>query len=595
MSYSKIYFTADETKVSNNIYKIYHTSSGEEIDYFKTLSQIREEEPFAFVLNEHYTELDLYDGIRLIEKIRFSYFFSKSISTAPIYIILNTDIEQLIQYDLSFSILFSDSVYIINDENDIKYIEPVTQLTELKLNNIISKIPIHRLDHSDPHSLANEWGPLRLIFAYQLLKGEKTDYISLLANSRLRNHSYYWLLLSRAQLGQLNTEKRAASSRKNILKVWKKFLNKDTKILIIDDELDKGWEEALRMIFIDNPFIKPTFYQPVDRDTNIILAKLDEFLQNEFDLIITDLRLTEEDKSSGSHEDIVNLEGLTGMKVIEKIKSYSPSIPIISLTASNKAWTFRTLENKYGVEDYWIKENPELGLNNLYSLKNIEDLLISITSNISYNQSIKFLWELVDSIEINKGKEDYIQTFQTFFKNVKPKQFVINRLEAILILLKKAYGFISREPFEFNRQYYGFDPIEMAFIYIWGCLNESLLLRYKNNQDNQSFFLDRDKKSKIYAENGELLPFVFKVIPPKDNKINPIGRPTSTQNAILIFTTEYKDLDFSSLFDVIRKKRNKLNFIHGDSTDEIMSAGLDIIMEDLENLTNLLKYLLFLE
>ena len=159
------------------------------------------------------------------------------------------------------------------------------------------------------------------------------------------------------------------------------FINTNTKqIAIIDDMIDMGWKEAYSNVFHDS---KIECY-----DQQNVVFNPEKF--EKYDLIILDLRL--DDEVSGSSEDVLGIENLSGIKLLKEIKNHDPSVPVIISTASNKSWSLESAINN-GADGYWSKEDPIRGMSFEYRFKN------------TYN----FLQILYDVLEQSKKEETYIK------------------------------------------------------------------------------------------------------------------------------------------------------------------------------------------
>src|SRR5699024_5909359 len=106
----------------------------------------------------------------------------------------------------------------------------------------------------------------------------------------------------------------------------------------------KGWKEVL-----EKADLKETLSLDYALSYEMALEKIEE----SYELIFLDIRLTEKDHLES------NFENFTGFKILKKIKkdflSANFSTPIILLTASNKIWNIEAFK-QYGVDEFYIKE-----------------------------------------------------------------------------------------------------------------------------------------------------------------------------------------------------------------------------------------------
>ena len=136
------------------------------------------------------------------------------------------------------------------------------------------------------------------------------------------------------------------------------------KILLIDDEAKKGWENFYSS-FLKNSNIEfkdsEIDFKNQEKDKLIELVESIVINYNP-DVVLLDIRLHDSDFVRDTKP-----ENFTGLEVLEKIKKINKGIQVIITTASNKAWNFNLAKQK-GAFDFIIKdgfESPELALNTL--------------------------------------------------------------------------------------------------------------------------------------------------------------------------------------------------------------------------------------
>lgn len=175
-------------------------------------------------------------------------------------------------------------------------------------------------------------------------------------------------------------------------------LTSETKILLIDDEEQKGWGVFYKSFFQHSPKIKFACSEIDFKDNqnqDDLLSKIKNKVEAEKpDIVLLDLRLFEND-----FEEITAPEKITGIKAIEIIKEINRGIQVIVTTASNKAWNFNLAKQK-GAFDFIIKDGfdePEKSIKQLQQtieicakrskfLKPIsENIVLAINSWNNYN------------------------------------------------------------------------------------------------------------------------------------------------------------------------------------------------------------------
>lgn len=208
------------------------------------------------------------------------------------------------------------------------------------------------------HSLANQWGASVL---YRLSRGSELDRNSLPSFMEARKELYFkFIQASTSDLSSLMFPERVLSTGENI---EIKALGK--KVLLIDDEADKGWAVTLKALFswakaFDVIREKVSDYEEMSQEHRDMIE------QGEYDLFILDLRLDGVDE-----EGIYDPEAFSGMKILRRIKSLNRGNQVIMFTASNKAWNFKALlDPAVGANGYYIKESPENRFPDNFSQKN---------------------------------------------------------------------------------------------------------------------------------------------------------------------------------------------------------------------------------
>ncbi len=141
------------------------------------------------------------------------------------------------------------------------------------------------------------------------------------------------------------------------------------KVLLVDDFASAGWGELFQKVL--DIAEGETFERVEDIKKKSVQNISDEIIKaikaSDLNLILLDLRLKNE---KGKYK----LEDLSGFKVLKKLKSERPDIPIIIVTASNKYETHRDLE-QMGVWGVWIKEGQDNNVSNQELAKSLHALL----------------------------------------------------------------------------------------------------------------------------------------------------------------------------------------------------------------------------
>jgi response regulator of citrate/malate metabolism len=179
------------------------------------------------------------------------------------------------------------------------------------------------------------------------------------------------------------------------------------KILLIDDNADKGWSQIFE--YITKATIKPVIpaseYQNRIKELyKKVKKKISDFKP---DLIMLDLRLFDETNPS------VDLNDLSGKLLLEEIKSDFFGTPIMITSASNKIWTYQKLIN-LEADAYWIKEGFDESREAKDSIDNYLNLLslINKLTDEKY-KTLSSLFKLAKDFRAtsrsNKSKHWFVQ------------------------------------------------------------------------------------------------------------------------------------------------------------------------------------------
>ena len=306
-------------------------------------------------LSSNYLELL---GLRVAYHIRLSLELGDK-RFAPIVIVSDFSIEQLCKFDEMANILFTSNVYLCKNTK-----EDIEKFQQLELHNLtleeynqdfLSKIKVNPpKDYLSHHSIANEWAIYRWA---EFLKVE-TDVIKS-NKAKIDNMLYFKYLKAKYATAEQESAK--------IVKPTKKG-----KVLLIDDEWNKGWSDILNAALSNDGLEFKTFeYEYKDKsEYNLLIAQLQhkelKTLIAQADVIILDLRLLQSDHEN---EDI---EDYAGIKILQRIHEINAGIQVIMLTATSKSTVLEKLYEKK-ILGYIKKEHPDD--NSINTIENINKLV----------------------------------------------------------------------------------------------------------------------------------------------------------------------------------------------------------------------------
>lgn len=257
-------------------------------------------------------------------------------------------------------------------------------------------------NYEDTHSIANEWAIYRWAAAT-----DSDDSAIEKVNEIVKSNLYFkhlCTIYSPSEIGLMSKErlkfKSKLSEKSNEL-----IENINPKILYVDDEADKGWYEILANIIYD---INEISFDYLGEDLRsfsrekLIDFVVEKVINTGINILILDFRLHKEDHNTQDIEDI------TSVQILKRIKAYNPGIQIVIFSATNKVWNLLALQ-KYGADGFIIKENIDNSKDSTFTVHTIENF-VSIMSDTISNIYKKHLFEctsqLIDQME--HGAKHYI-------------------------------------------------------------------------------------------------------------------------------------------------------------------------------------------
>lgn len=359
---------------------------------------------------------------------------------------------------------------------------PATYLKHLTITSDYSGI--------DRHSIANQWGAVRLAqnvgyseheieyhfpqtLYFKFLKSRhkeqtasaknREEFLNGIYNSQSLNRIIEWT--NAPPLNELVD----SHGRVNLSKLLKK-----NKILLIDDNADKGWKEVLELIF---------------KCEVTVLESQSDFVENaehmnfnEFDLFFVDLYLPSKKDEKPDKKNT--------FKIISILKKNLPHIPLIVFTASNKSWTLNEVLER-GADGMYVKESPEYAGNADYSQENIKLFLAVVIENLIKYRVLAPFWENIYKLfALDLEEKVYYR-----MGNLEKTKFTERKNER----LKMFYGLLKRgfEQRTFNEKMFHFSDYELAFLTLWSLLNEISEANYDKEDKGNTFELV-DGNGKIY-------------------------------------------------------------------------------------------------
>lgn len=379
-----------------------------------------------------------FNGLRLAVHIRTTSTLNQLV---PIYIYSYVDLSYLLDNEY-FNILKTKNIFLIDYskysfENAVKNNVDVFDENELliELAKIELKTP---KNYYDNHSIANEWAIYRWVKTLNITDSEIVKIIQ-----KVQNDLYFKYLQS---LYPISTN--SVISEKE-LKI--PFSGAAPKILYVDDEADKGWYEIFCNILYDNNQFDFSYLGDELKNISkkeIIDLVFNQVVGNETDLnsryaitdiLLLDFRLHDSDFTE------MNIEEITGYKILKKIKEYNPGIQVIVISATNKIWNLQALQD-VGVDGFILKENVENSLDQNFTNSSIKSFVNSIkrsTSLIFLKEVFINISSIKNALSMISNKSD-LNGFERLEK-IKLKNEINIQLDIAYDCLKKSYLSVSND------------------------------------------------------------------------------------------------------------------------------------------------------
>ena len=426
----------------------------------------------------------------------------------------------------------------------------LTEIDDFVLRNYLSNVG-QKPSLSGSHDKSNRWGPYVVMSSLCVAKKANKGFLN--ATKELRDdlieETYYKRVIQSIQDVPINNK--LGSS------LWSEQLRLDEnfpsgKVLVIEDQLDDGWQDAYKAIFSISKKIDLLFAEDEKSAEEIVESTRD------LDLILLDVRL---DKNKDKK--VQNIEDLSGVKLAVKIRDKYPTLPIIVVTASNKSWTLSELLD-IGIDSYWVKGSPDFVNTVDLGIKNVLDLFKKINETMQWSRRTrkwqKELYRIAETV-----RQHALNTSLPGRLDKKAKS-----LHALLFRSFSPFSSALSEGLQMN----------LAFLEIYSCMNDLTEWVCKvipgANGSEQWFLLGDDTgqplvESKLVpAKNGKLeLRWFLKNQRDSDSSWDFPDKGASKQIVI------YKQRDFKNQrldfyeFKRLAKIRNGLPLIHG----KIISTG----------------------
>ena len=367
-----------------------------------------------------------YNGLRLATLIRCTDTINQ---LTNIYLYGFVGMEYILNHEC-FNILKTKNVELIPfkkaafQKSALREKEPFTEKELVKeVHKLKLNIP---KDFDDNHAITNEWAIYKWSYTIPNPIYDKVENVLDTVDNRL----YFKYLQACYPYSEFSQVKESDLE----------FLNTaNGKVLFIDDNYKKGWYAIFKSLLSNakdvqlevldinyrtlnrNQIIEEAFSKIIDEEAKVI----------NYDVIILDFRLHGLDNI----ED--DIQVVSGMQILKKIKEFNPGIQVILFSATNKIWNLQELL-KAGADGFILKEGVENSLNPTFTKKNILNCLTHIEACL-YRKFLKNIWQEILEIK-NRFKDNPLKKYFSpnleLLKALGYQNLILEELEVFYSILE---------------------------------------------------------------------------------------------------------------------------------------------------------------
>jgi CheY-like chemotaxis protein len=490
-----------------------------------------------------------YNGLRLAAHIRCTQSINQ---TTRIIIYSFAPVSSLLASPY-FDILKTKNVTLIPHRKSSMLTEAVKLVEELKEDELSSEMGKLKLDlplnYEDSHSVANEWAIYRWARCLNIDFEDEFEKID-----RVVNHNIYFKYLKTLfpvkESDQLDVEKLEIKN------------TNEPKVLFVDDELERGWNELLVQIIYDNGISFDSIgsdFKSLSKDAIFenVLAKVEN---QGIDIVILDFRLIESDFSA------TNINDVSSIQLIHKIKKLNPGIQILVFSATNKVWNYQAIMEA-GADGFLIKEAPVNSVDSTFTVNSIKQLVQQL--NIAVKRIfLKKLFALLNQIESNLESIDYEEGTEFSF-------FVLGLKKQLKII------FEGLKLIELKRK----STLDIVFLSCYNFLEQFKNDYYLNYVDNQYVLGIEEEEMNEYYPSRDGIVSKGKFIPENRNH-----KPSwfNTISALFIDYFCICGMTDDKVLKLNRIKDKRNNYIHNNK-NHFDQNEIIMIVEVIENITSKMK------
>lgn len=320
--------------------------------------EVKRARPDLLVINVHallrqHSFAGEYEGVEVLKHLRLTDGL-EPVRTCHVILVSWDSPGEIIKRNPGNAIIFSSGVTFVHTTEIIELLADRVRVQALSQSvaTLVDScfLASVRADYEQPdsaHEISNWWGAWRLI---QTIEADDATMPTVVRENMSLLATKQALFLAHA------SDKPGKVDQKKIKRLQSLVRESAPTICYVDDEADKGWAQAFKTLLygakdcsgfrVENPIdVEPT-KTPIKDKLPQLAEVILGFAPN---LLILDLRLAGKDEASKAPNEA------TGALLLEEIRKKDKGLPILLMTASNKA---RTLQDifKLGADAYWMKE-----------------------------------------------------------------------------------------------------------------------------------------------------------------------------------------------------------------------------------------------
>jgi CheY-like chemotaxis protein len=465
-----------------------------------------------------------FNGLRLATHIRCT---NTPNRLTNIFIYSFVGIDYLFD-DECFNILKTKNIRLIDHKKKAIQVAVTTPLEPLYIRDLPKELAKLKLDspknYEDSHSISNEWAIYQWAKTIGADENEELHKVFTTADSSL----YFKYLRTVYPVSEISPFK------KKQLQIEHDSA-RAPKVLLIDDESEKGWYEIFAYLLgdvndISTDYLAEDFKKLTQQETiNKSLKKINE---EDIDIVILDFRLNPDDFATQKIDDI------SSYNLLSEIKKINPGIQVIIFSATNKVWNLQALQVA-GADGFILKESPKNSVDSEFTSNSIR-AFIKTFQEATRRLFLKDFYKLLFQAKENLRACNYVDDtdFEDFLKDLKShikliaqsgRQVDPNTSITFDVVFLNCFNFIEKFKHYYlkeqdHRFYLGIEEVPLLrYEYTKGSINvkkgEGEFVRYSRY----------DKPSWFQCISGLLVDY-FKAIDTRDPTIRSLWQVKSMRN-----------------------------------------------------------------